>query len=568
MKKLKLYSLVLLVASSVSLPVALAQRKPAHAKPAGLAAAIASRGTDTISAAQLRTYLTFIASDEMEGRDTPSRGLDTVAKFIALNLTRWGFKPAGDDGTYFQKIALRRQQVDPAKTIAEINGQKFNVGDDFLPTIAATTLTGPMVYVGRGWVVQAKNIDDYKNVDVKGKIMVVYSQAPPVTQAEARGAQTGTIVSPATYAQNHGAKGILTIFNPAAGQSWDAQRQRAMMPGRATVDKFENQTATQQPRAGLFGVPNVVISQRMAAALLDGEKFDVNTIISRAASTDPVAAFDLSANKNVNVSVVTSFFPAMTQNVVAIWEGSDPKLKDEYVAVGAHYDHIGMAGSGNCQAIGTDTICNGADDDGSGTTAVLGMAEAVSHAKLRPKRSILFVWHCGEEKGLWGSQYFTTYPTVPLDHVVTQLNIDMIGRSKKPGDTDRRNAELTGPNDIYVIGSTMMSTELGKLSQDVNSSYLKLGYDVKYDDPKDPNRFFFRSDHYNYAKKGIPIIFFFDGVHEDYHRAGDEPQKIDYDKMERVARTIYMTMWDVANLPTRPKVDKPLPQQLNQGRGE
>ena len=196
------------------------------------------------------------------------------------------------------------------------------------------------------------------------------------------------------------------------------------------------------------------------------------------------------------------------------------------------------------------------------------MAEAISHAKRKPKRSILFVWHCGEEKGLWGSQYFTDYPTIPLDHVVAQLNIDMIGRSKKDGDTNPRNAELTGPNAIYVIGSTMMSTELGNLSQQVNKTFLNLQYDVRYDDPKDPNRFFFRSDHYNYARKGIPIIFFFDGVHEDYHRPGDEAQKIDYDKMEKVARTIYLTLWEVANLPARPKVDKPLPAQLNQGRGE
>ena len=143
----------------------------------------------------------------------------------------------------------------------------------------------------------------------------------------------------------------------------------------------------------------------------------------------------------------------------------------------------------------------------------------------------------------------------------------MIGRSKKDGDTDPRNKDLTGPNAIYVIGSTMMSTELGQLSQDVNKSFLNLTYDVKYDDPADPNRFFFRSDHYNYARKGIPIIFFFDGVHEDYHRPGDEPQKIDYVKMEKVARTIYMTLWEVANLPTRPKVDKPLPAQLTQRAG-
>ena len=566
MKKLKLYSLILLVALSVSLPTAFAQRKPAHARASGIAATASTRGTDTITAAQLRTYLSFIASDEMEGRDTPSRGLDTVAKFIALNLTRWGFKPAGDDGTFFQKIALRRQQIDPAKTIAEINGQKFTVGEDFLPGIAATTLTGPLVYVGRGWVVQSKNIDDYKGIDVKGKIMVVLSQVPPVTVAEARGAQPGTIVSPATYAQTHGAKGILTIFNPATGQPWDAQRQRIMQPGRASVEKFDTQTPTPA-RPGFIAVPNVVISQRMAGVLFDGEKFDLAAITSRAATADPVAPFDLSPNKNVSVNVTTTSSPATTQNVVAVWQGSDPKLKDEYVAVGAHYDHIGVAGSGQCSAIGTDTICNGADDDGSGTTALLGMAEAISHAKLKPKRSVLFVWHCGEEKGLWGSRYFTDYPTIPLDHVVTQLNIDMIGRSKKEGDTDARNKDLTGPNAIYVIGSTMMSTQLGELSQRVNKSFLNLAYDTKYDDPADPNRFFFRSDHYNYAKKGIPIIFFFDGVHEDYHRPGDEPQKIDYDKMQKVARTIYLTLWEVANLPARPKVDKPLPAQLNQRAG-
>jgi Zn-dependent M28 family amino/carboxypeptidase len=230
--------------------------------------------------------------------------------------------------------------------------------------------------------------------------------------------------------------------------------------------------------------------------------------------------------------------------------------------MGAHYDHIGICAPGT-----PDPICNGADDDGSGTTALLTMAEALAHAKQRPKRSVLFVWHCGEEKGLWGSRYFTDYPTIPLDRIVTQLNIDMIGRSRKDGDTNPRNTTLSGPNQVYVIGSTMMSTELGKLSETVNKSYLNLQYDLRYDDPADPNRFFFRSDHFNYARKGIPIIFFFDGVHEDYHRPGDEPQKIDYEKMEKVTRTIYMTLWEVANLAVRPKVDKPLPAQLQQRAG-
>jgi Zn-dependent M28 family amino/carboxypeptidase len=142
----------------------------------------------------------------------------------------------------------------------------------------------------------------------------------------------------------------------------------------------------------------------------------------------------------------------------------------------------------------------------------------------------------------------------------------MIGRSKKEGDTNPLNRELSGPNEIFVIGSKMMSTELGELTEAVNKQYLNLTYDYRFDDPADPNRFFTRSDHYNYAKKGIPVVFFFDGVHEDYHRPGDSPDKIDYQKMEKVARTIYLTLWEVANRPTRPKVDKPLPVQISTER--
>jgi len=164
---------------------------------------------------------------------------------------------------------------------------------------------------------------------------------------------------------------------------------------------------------------------------------------------------------------------------------------------------------------------------------------------------------------LWGSRYFTQYPTIPLNQIVAQLNMDMIGRSKKADDTTPRNKDLTGPHDIYVIGSTMMSTELGALVDSVNKSYLNLGFDKRYDDPADPHRFFYRSDHINYARKGIPIIFFFDGDHEDYHRPGDTSDKIDYQKMEKVTRTIYMTLWEVGMLPARPKVDKPLPVQIS-----
>lgn len=269
--------------------------------------------------------------------------------------------------------------------------------------------------------------------------------------------------------------------------------------------------------------------------------------------------------KSAFLSAAAKVETVWTQNVVAIWEGSDPQLKNEMVAIGAHYDHVGT----NPNAPGDDKIWNGADDDGSGTVAVLGIAEALAKAKTRPKRSVLFVWHCGEEKGLWGSEYFNKFPTVDIKNVIAQLNIDMIGRSQDPNNiikcerpNMRCNEELSKPNEIYVIGKDMMSSSLGSIVDGVNKGYLNLQYNTRYDDPKDPNRFFFRSDHFNYAVNGIPIVFWFDGVHEDYHQPSDTPDKIDYAKMEKVTRTIYLTLLQLANAKERPKVDKQLPPEL------
>src|SRR5205823_5568736 len=228
MRKLRLYFLILPLALSLALPTTLAQRKDGRAKTNSTATVLAARGVETISANQLREYLSFIASDEMEGRDTPSRGLDTTAKFIAMNLERWGFKPAGDEATYFQKIALRRDQLDPAKSSAEINGQKFNFGDDFLPNPVAGTLTGPLVFAGSGWVVKSKNIDSYQGVDVKGKIVVVVGQGFPkgITRADLTGTMGVDWSNPALYAQQHGAKGVLALPDATVTQNWEQQRQR------------------------------------------------------------------------------------------------------------------------------------------------------------------------------------------------------------------------------------------------------------------------------------------------------------------------------------------------------
>jgi Zn-dependent M28 family amino/carboxypeptidase len=313
----------------------------------------------------------------------------------------------------------------------------------------------------------------------------------------------------------------------------------------------------ERPKQSGANIPVIYASEKMAKAILEGEKLDYETIRKQGAEGALDEGFDLSAGKQASFNVNAKIDRAITQNVVGVIEGVDPILKKEYVAVGAHYDHIGI--SKNAEG---DRIFNGADDDGSGTVATLAIAGALAKSPERPKRSIIFVWHAGEEKGLWGSEFFTSNPTVPMEQIVTQLNIDMIGRSKKQGDNNPANRDLTGPNELYVIGSKMMSTDLGNLSEEVNNSYLKLAFNYKYDDPNDSERFFYRSDHFNYAKRGVPIIFYFSGVHEDYHGLADTADKIDYQKMEKVARTVFAMMWKLANAPARPKVDKPLPPQV------
>jgi hypothetical protein len=532
-------------------PTTYAQRTDKSKKAA--ASVTAQRGVDTIAAAQLRDYLTFIASDEMEGRDTPSRGLDTTAKFLAMNLARWGFKPAGDNGTYLQRIELRRDRADTGQTKFEYNGRALTTGTDFLPAGGSGTVSGSLVFAGTGWFIKSKEMDAYKDIDPTGKIAVIVgtpNQTPRGVSRTELGKAGEDFMNPSDYARKKGVVGLIYLPDFQYLANWQRIRQRLVERGSTVVAKFQTESTP--------ALPSVVISPEIANSLFAGERQTASVIFNASYGTTQPTPFVMSETKKVSLSLASNVETVPTQNVVAVWEGSDPLLKSEYVALGAHYDHVGSG----CPPAGNDTICNGADDDGSGTTALLGMAEALAKSPTRPKRSVLFVWHCGEEKGLWGSRYFTEFPTVPLDKIVAQINIDMIGRSKKEGDTNPRNSELTGPEAIYVIGSTMMSTELGELVNTVNKTYLNLTFDTRYDDPKDPNRFFYRSDHFNYARKGIPIIFFFDGVHEDYHRAGDTADKIDYQKMEKVTRTIYMTAWEIANRAERLKVDKPLPSQI------
>ncbi len=545
---------ILLLATFVFQSTAVAQTAPVKISPAEKKAA------EGVTAAQLKDYLYFVASDEMEGRDTPSRGLDITAKFIGMNLSRWGFKPAGDNGTFYQMIALKRDSVDPAATSVEVGGQKFSYGDDIVRVSGNTngTLSGPIVYAGNGWMVKSKGLNPYANIDVKGKFIAVYSDGPSsgrnlvampagVTQADLSGERGKDWADATTYARANGALGVIVVASGFLADNWGMVTQ---MFGRTRMS-VEKLAPAMPPQAA--GAPNVfIVSKKLANAIFDGE--------SGSPLSGATNSFDLSSAKKFNFSIGTKTETAWTQNVVALWEGSDPTLKSEMVAIGAHYDHVGI----NPNAPGPDKVFNGADDDGSGTVAVLSIAEALAEAGKRPKRSILFVWHTGEEKGLWGSDYFNKFPTVDIKKVVAQLNIDMIGRSKKAGDTNPKNKDLSGENTIYVIGADMMSSTLGSVVKGTNTGYLNMEYDYRYDDPKDTNRFFFRSDHFNYALNGIPVAFWFDGVHEDYHGAGDHADKIDYARMEKISRTIFLTMWKLGELKDRPKVDKTLPPELTQ----
>jgi Peptidase family M28 len=502
---------------------------------------------EAITAAQMKEWLNVIASDEMEGRDTPSRGLDMAAKFIADHLSKWGVRPGGSNGTYFQKFSLTSRRVLPEQTAASVNGQSFKLGVDFIADQFPGRASGRIVYVGHGHIIRSKDIDAYRGVNVKDKILLAVQGYPRgVTYSQdIIGKKEGEdFHTPETYARAHGARGVIYIPSSSTLMFWQNRHKTFLSPSKMTPEKPQT------------NVPVIYASEKMIKAILEGEKLDYETIRKQVSDDALGDAFDLSPAKQVNFNVNAKVESATTQNVVGIIEGIDHYLRKEYVAVGAHYDHIGMRPNAE-----GDRIFNGADDDGSGTVATMAIAEALAKSKLRPKRSILLVWHAGEEKGLWGSEFFTKYPPVPINEIVAQLNIDMIGRSKKEGDDKPENVNLTGPNGLYIIGSKMMSDDLGNLSEEVNNSYLKLDFNYKYDDPDDPERFFYRSDHYNYAQKGVPIIFYFSGVHEDYHMPGDHADKIDYEKLEKVTRTIFATMWKLANAPTRPKVNKPLPPQ-------
>jgi hypothetical protein len=372
---------VLILTSVLVLPFPLATAQRKATKPKAVSSVAAQRGIDTISATQMRDYLSFIASDEMEGRDTPSRGLDLTAKFLATNLARWGFKPGGDNDSFFQKISLRRDAIDKELTHVTLNSQTLSLGDDYIPAGRGGDGSGSLVFAGNGWFVKTKGVDPYKDIDATGKIAVVFT--PPdgfravFSPTDFSGKRGEDWIDPSENARKHGAVGIILVPGFQFLANWDRNRQRMTERGATTVEKFNPPTSES--------LPTIIASPRLTNLLFQGEKQNATSLFDAAATGTLPASFELSAEKKVGMKVVGKKDPIWTQNVVAVFEGSDPVLKDEYVAVGAHYDHVGIGAPVN-----GDSIYNGADDDGSGTTALLAMAEALAKAPIRPKRSVVF----------------------------------------------------------------------------------------------------------------------------------------------------------------------------------
>jgi hypothetical protein len=531
----------------------------------------AGRGADAITETDLKEWLTYIASDELQGRRTYSEGLGTAAGYISSHLKQWGVKPAGDGGTYLQVVKVQGIKVTSnASVTVDVNGQtrtfKDGEGITFTRQMGGKqTITGEdIVFAGYGLQIPDAKIDDYAETDPKGKIVIYMGPQGPanVPQGSFR-----LLSARGRNAVDKGAVAVISQGNPGfGGRGQNATPAPAPPAGRGGVPQVQPDFTTVQRFDNII-TPQMSAQDEFLEFLFSGSDVKFAELKEAAAKRDPLPRFALKGVK-MTINVDATYDAVRTQrtnNVVGIIEGTDPKLKDTYLAFGAHYDHIGYSEAPSIRTQGGtpnpggctgqvrpepapgDMINNGADDDGSGTVALMALAKAFATGQ-RPKRSLLFVWHAGEESGLLGSRFHADYPAVPLDKIVAQLNIDMIGRNHCD--------DPAKGNHVFVVGSDRISTELHNINEEANASLPKpLSLDYELNDPADPQSIYTRSDHYSYALKGIPIVFFFTGLHKDYHFVTDEVSKIEFPKLARVTQLVYATASRVANLDHAPARD-------------
>ena len=506
---------------------------PAPVAPAPAVDYAAQYADTYITQAHLRRDLEVLASDEYEGRETGTKGQKMAAAYITQQFktdSLAGPVAANAANPYLQTFELERSAWQPGGTLT-VGGHAYKWLEDFYAfgrsPFQQPTLVQP-VFVGYG--IEQGEYSDYKGIDVKGKDLLVLLGEPRTPDGKATlspdGAPTKWSVdfrAKAALAAQKGARSVIFISQDANFAKIEARlAPRVMQPIIAAAE-------TGNGRA-----PSFFVSPALGLKLLGGKALPLGNASPTPASYKP-AKFTINAPQERSM--------VSTENVLAFLPGTDKQ--EEIVVVSAHYDHLGIIGG---------QVYNGADDDGSGTVGMLSIAQAfakAAHAGHGPRRSILFLANTGEEKGLLGSEYYTSHPVFPLASTVTDLNIDMIGRTDV--------AHEGQPNYVYVIGSDKLSSELHAALEQVNHQRGNMTLDYRYNDPQDPNRFYYRSDHYNFAKKGIPVAFFFNGVHADYHEASDEVSKIEFGKLEARARLVFFLAWEVANREGRLVVDSNKP---------
>lgn len=460
----------------------------------------------SITIAELQKHLYTVAGKEMEGRETATPGQKKAAAYIEDYFRSLGLQP-GNNSSFQMNFPIFRDEV--LRTEVSVNENAFQRNTDFQPYIFANASSShyfaEAVFAGHGIV--DSSYDNYKDINVVGKLVIVMDGSPSSYPSRSPVGIFTKIVN----AQRKGAAALLVIApnfpRPAAPNIGSMYRQQYK--------------STQY-------LNTYYISEKVAAAIIGPDW----PILKADAAKEQLPSKVYLANVHLDYQKKTDKLES--SNVIGLLEGSD--LKDEYVFLTAHYDHLGIRND--------TTIYYGADDDASGTVSILELAKAFAKAKAEgkgPRRSIVFMAVSGEEKGLWGSEYYTSHPVYPLEKTTVNLNIDMIGRV---GEEYLRSKDSA--NYVYIIGDDKLSTDLTPITNQMNKK-LKLKLDRKYNDLNDQNRFYYRSDHYNFAEKGVPIIFYFNGVHADYHRVTDTPDKINYKLLQKRAQLVFYTAWEMAN---------------------
>ncbi len=511
---------------------------------------IASKYAATITPEDLKRHLLVIAADSLEGRDTGSPGQKKAAAYVAGFYREYGLQPAvqAGDGTrsYFQHYNLYRAGW--GDVYMKSGSRTFRLNEDFyINGLLNVKEEEKVELVLAGYGIVTDKYDDYAYLDVRGKAVALFDGEPVAADGkyilsgnEEKSARWGGALgwrAKVNAAMEKGARFVVIISSKNGDEFERELKQRSLM-----MNRYNNMLSLQPVREQLTSSAAVYVSERTGIALLNTRLRKLEKVKSHIARTGSGSKERLAAEIALKAARINQVVE--TENVAAFLEGTDKK--DEVIVISAHLDHIGISPDGQ--------INNGADDDGSGTVSLLELAEAFAKAKREghgPRRSLLFLNVTGEEKGLLGSEYYSEHPLFPLKNTVANLNIDMIGRVDDAHKSDHRY--------VYLIGSDKLSSELHAISEEANKKYVNYTLDYTFNDPRDPNKFYYRSDHYNFAKKGIPVIFYFTGVHEDYHRPGDDVEKILFDKQAPIVRLVFHTAWELANREERIRVDSNKP---------